>query len=286
MQTNQNIAFIGAGNMATAIIRGLQAQQYPAAKLHVANPTSAKLLLLQQLHPLNTYTDNKQCIAKADIIIICVKPQILPQVLHELKDQLCQSEPVSQPLLISVAAGVRTDSIEACLNTSIRLIRAMPNTPASIGFAATGLYANCNATDADKQIAADIFNAIGISAWLTQEADLDTITAVTGSGPAYVFYFMQALTEAAIHQGLPEELATTFTQQLFLGCVELASQSSQSLGELRSQVTSPNGTTAAGVGELDRADLKGLMQKVVESAATRAEVLGDEFAASIKATKP
>lgn len=269
---HQTLSFIGAGNMAAAMIAGLLQHSFPAEKIQASHPRRQQGETLQSRFHIQVTNDNKQACKEADVIIFAVKPQVLPSVLEECRGTLQERE--SAPLFISVAAGVDLANIENNLFPGARIVRLMPNTPATIGLAATGLVGNDHMTAEDKSTATMLADAIGISVWLETEAQIDIVTAVSGSGPAYVFYFMQALIEAAVKQGLPENLAKRLVQQTLLGSVQLTIASSESLAELRKRVTSPGGTTAAGLSALLEANFDALMNDVISRATIRAKELG------------
>jgi pyrroline-5-carboxylate reductase len=258
-----NISFIGFGSMARAIARGLLQQN--THHLSAAAPSLSVGRTSEQIH---THYDNKEVIQHADIIILAVKPNQMAKVLHELTPELPAS-----CLLVSVAAGLSLDWFSQRFNKPFALIRTMPNTPASVGLGATPMIANAYATSEQRHWAEHIFSTVGIVHWVSQEEELDTFTALSGSGPAYVYLFVETLINAAVALGLEPGVAKQFALQTCKGALALAENSPLALSELRNQVTSPGGTTAAGLNVLHQ-QLDTLIQKALQAAKTRAHELG------------
>ncbi|KTD43724.1 pyrroline-5-carboxylate reductase [Legionella quateirensis] len=257
------ISFIGFGNMAKAIARGLSQQD--SFSLSAASPS---LTIGINQEGIQTHHDNKEVIKNADIIILAVKPMLMSTVLKEITPLIPQHS-----LLITVAAGLSLSWFTQYCNRNQAIIRTMPNTPASIGLAATPMIANDATTEQQKQWAELIFSKIGLITWAFNEDEMDTYTALSGSGPAYVFLFMEAMIDAAVNLGLDPHIAKTFTLQTFTGAVNLAHNSDLSLSQLRRKVTSPGGTTAAAVGILDE-QLNTLVLAAMNAAKQRAHELG------------
>lgn len=258
-----NISFIGFGSMARAIARGLC--QNTQHHLSAAAPS----LSIGKTHEqINTHYDNKEVIKNAEIVILAVKPSQMDTVLKEIAPQLPTS-----CLLISVAAGLSLEWFSQRINQPIALIRTMPNTPASIGLGATPMIANEYTTNDQRRWATQIFSTIGISHWVSNENDMDTFTALSGSGPAYVYLFVEALINAAVALGLEQGIAKEFAMQTCKGTLLLAENSPLALSELRTQVTSPGGTTAAALNVLHQ-QLEPLILEAMQAATTRAHELG------------
>lgn len=257
------ISFIGYGNMAKAIARGLIQQQ--AHSLYAAAPSLSVGVNEDQVC---THNDNKEVIKDADIIILAVKPFQMSQMLKEIMPSLQQD-----CLLISVAAGLNLSWFAAHCGSKQAVIRTMPNTPASVGLAATPMIANQYATTEQKQQAEVIFSQIGLTTWAKNEEDMDTFTALSGSGPAYVFSFISAMVDAAVTLGLDEESAHAFALQTVSGSLKLAQNTDLSLTQLRTKVTSPGGTTAAALGVLDQ-QLNDLILAAMSAAKKRAHEIG------------
>jgi pyrroline-5-carboxylate reductase len=260
-----NISFIGFGHMAKAIAQGLQHQ---ADHLNAASPSLSIGLTPEGIR---THYDNKAIISYANVIILAVKPKQMADVLTNI--QTCIP---NNCLVISVAAGISLSWLEKNLPSQTAIIRAMPNIAASTGQSATPLIANQWADTEQKHTAERIFKCIGLITWAQQEKDIDIFTALSGSGPAYVFLFMDALIQAATHLGLKEDIAKSFTLQTVKGAVELALTQTKSLTELRETVTSPAGTTAAALQVLLKNNFEDILLDAVQAAHKRAYELGKE----------
>ncbi len=259
------ISFIGFGNMAKAIADGLLCDAN--YELRAASPS---LPLYIPPHGIKTYPDNLAVVADADIIILAVKPAMMREVVAQMSSRL-----PSQCLVISIAAGIGlswfTDYIPGTA-----VVRAMPNIAAAIGKAATPLIANQHTTLEQKKWAEHIFTQIGLTTWADKEADIDAFTALSGSGPAYIFKFMEAMIHAACDLGITDDIAKSFTLQTFQGALSLASENQLSLGELRKKVTSPGGTTAAAVEVLTQRGFDELIHAAMKAAYDRAQQLGSQ----------
>jgi pyrroline-5-carboxylate reductase len=234
---NQQLCFIGGGNMASSLIGGLIGNDYPAANISVSDLNKAQLDRLSQAFGIVTTTDTAQVCASADVIVLAVKPQVL-QIVCE---QIVSSNTKAECLFISVAAGVRESDINRWLGGNRSIVRCMPNTPALVQLGATGIFANTLVNSTQKETAQSILDAVGISVWVKTEDNLDAVTAISGSGPAYFFYFIELLQESAQKLGLPPETAKVLAQQTALGAASMAQ--GKDMAELRAQVTSKNGTT-------------------------------------------
>jgi pyrroline-5-carboxylate reductase len=265
------IGFIGAGNMATALIEGLLAKGLSPARLWASDTDTAKLALLAG-KGLQTTGDNKALVQACDLVVLAVKPQILPQVLQELDDTLEHTD----CLLVSIAAGIRISSIEAATRSGQPVVRCMPNTPALVQAGATGLYANQWASEADRALALALMEAVGKACWLETEDQIDAVTALSGSGPAYFFLLMEAMQEAAISLGLPPAVARDLCLQTALGSAQLALASDVDVAELRRRVTSPKGTTEAAIRQFEQEDLRGIVARALGKAAQRSKELSGQ----------
>lgn len=260
------IAFIGGGNMAQALIGGLLAQQFNAADITVSEPVEALHAILRQLG-VQVTTDNQQAITDAAVVILAVKPQVMAEVLMPLREQF------KNQLIISIAAGVTISTLSRLLGDYPRIVRAMPNTPALIQTGATGLYATTAVDTADRTLATNILQAAGLVLWVEQEQQLDAVTAVSGSGPAYFFYLMEAMIQAGQDLGLTEAQARALTLQTALGAAKMAVSSPHAPDQLRKNVTSPNGTTQAAIETMDTAHVNVHIQQALQAAATRSAEL-------------
>jgi pyrroline-5-carboxylate reductase len=261
--TQPKIAFIGAGNMAGAIINGLLAQNYPSDKLFIANRSSEKLAAF----PVTTSTDNLAMAAQADIIILAVKPYQISEVCEQLQT-LYKNQ---QPVIVSVAAGITLANMAKSLNTPGPLVRAMPNTPCAVGLGATGLCANDDLSECQRQHISAIFDAVGMSAWVESEHQLDVLSTLSGSGPAYFFFMLEAMQAAAVANGLPSTLAAQLAMQTMLGSAMMAQQHGNQFTTLREQVTSPNGTTFAALETFRQHDYASIIQAGMNAALARGQ---------------
>ncbi len=268
------LAFIGGGNMAAALIGGLREKGMPAERIVVADPNEATRATAQALG-VGATADNHAAVRAADVVILAVKPQVLRAVSLELAPSVA----AAKPLLISVAAGITSAALLQWFGAQTRIVRAMPNRPALLGVGATGLYAPANAFANDLAIAEKIMQAVGATVRVTQESQMDLVTAVSGSGPAYFFAFMEALHAAARAHGLPDDVALTLTLETAYGAASMARRSHDSLAELRSSVTSKGGTTAAALAVLSDAGLDRIVADAVDAAARRSAELAVEFGA-------
>ncbi|HEB94192.1 MAG TPA: pyrroline-5-carboxylate reductase [Gammaproteobacteria bacterium] len=265
-----NIAFIGGGNMATSLIGGLLADHVSPARLCVADRDAAQRERLAAQFGVQTREDNAACAGSADVIVLAVKPQVLHEVCKDLID-IAQR---NQPLVVSVAAGVRTDSLRRWLGgASQAIVRAMPNTPALLQSGATGLYASADVSAQQRDLAEAIMRATGLTLWVDDEAQMDTVTALSGSGPAYFFRIMEGLEQAAIEQGLPAQSARLLTLQTALGAARMALESSEPIATLRKRVTSPGGTTEQGLKAMEAGDIDALLDNVLKAARDRSREL-------------
>lgn len=263
------IAFIGAGNMANSLVGGLVEDGYDPGCLFLAGPTQARLNRFAEQYNVHCTTSNIDAAKHADIIVFCVKPQILPAVLAEISGVIAEQ----QPLVISIAAGVRCKQIEQWQQTRTAIVRCMPNTPALLRAGATALYANESVTETQKQSAESIMRSVGTTLWLDDESLLDVVTALSGSGPAYFFLVIEAMQEAAMALGLPENAAKLLTLQTALGAARMALESSDSAQTLREKVTSPGGTTERALEVLESGQLRELFAEAVKQATIRAKQL-------------
>ncbi len=272
METTE-IAFIGAGNMATSLIGGLITDNYPPQKIWASNIREEKLEILASNYHINTTTDNKEAANQAKIVVLCVKPQVLAEVSQELADivQLRQS------LVISISAGVPTDVLSKWLGNNVPIVRCMPNTPALVGAAATGLYANKLVDRQQKDIAEHLLRAVGITEWLDTEEQMDVITALSGSGPAYFFLMIETLQREAEGLGLSPDVAKLFSIQTALGAAKLLLESGTDVEILRERVTSPGGTTEAAINLLERDNFCNIVANAMKAADERAREIAELF---------
>jgi pyrroline-5-carboxylate reductase len=276
MQRSQRIAFIGAGNMASALIEGLiSAGTWSAQHITAADVRADALASLEQRHAVRTTTDNTAAVRDADVVVLCTKPQVLPAILLELQPYIGVDK-----LVISIAAGVPAAVIESQLGENARLVRAMPNTPALVQAGATAIAAGKRATSADLDLAETVFRSVGVVERVP-EALMDAVTAVSGSGPAYVFLLVEALSSAGVRVGLAEATAATLAAQTVFGAGKLLHESGEPPATLRARVSSPGGTTVAGIEQLEQRDFRGTIAAAVQRATDRARELGAEASAKL-----
>ena len=257
--------FIGAGNMAGALITGLIADGTPVERIIAADPSVEKCTTLNGVTGIRTLQDNTEAAALADILVLAVKPQILPLVAREIAAQVQRSG----PLVISIAAGIRCDSLQGWLGGDVALVRTMPNTPAMIRAGATVLYASNKVSDRQRGQAESLMRAVGLVQWIADESLLDAVTALSGSGPAYYFLIMEAMETAARELGLPAETARLLSLQTAFGAARMALESDEPPQTLRARVTSPGGTTERAVHELEQGGIRDLFRQALTAARDR-----------------
>jgi pyrroline-5-carboxylate reductase len=269
----RRLAFIGGGNMAAALVGGLTKRGLPGERIVVADPSKLPLQRLVRDYGVRASADNAGAVAGAEVVILAVKPQQMRAVALALSPHLA----VSKPLVISVAAGIPHAALARWFGAQVPVVRTMPNRPALNGFGATGLYAPPGIGAANRALAESIMAAVSATVWVEHESQMDTVTALSGSGPAYFFLFMEALEAAAHERGLPNEVAHKLTLETAFGAAQMARQSSESLAALREQVTSKGGTTAAALDVLDAAGLRAIVAHAVAAADRRSAELAAEF---------
>lgn len=270
---NSIISFVGAGNMATSLIKGLLKEGYLAKNIWATNNNLAQLNKLKNLN-INLATDNRCAVKMASIVILAVKPQVLKNVVTEIADLVQEKK----TLVISIAAGITLKNLQNYLsNETAALIRCMPNAPALLACGATGLFANRYCSSAQKNVTELIFRSVGIVVWLAKEEQIDIVAALSGSGPAYFFLLMEALQQASIELGLSKENAALLTLQTALGAARMANETKQSLQQLKQNVASPGGTTERALEILNSAHFSGLIKQAIKGAKERAEELGKCF---------
>lgn len=267
------LCFVGAGNMAKSLIGGLIASGYPKDNIIATDPTEAQRNQVTETFGIACFADNDAAIERSDIVILSVKPQILQVVCKSIKNSV-QSK---QPLIISVAAGIRTGDIDRWLGGDQAIVRTMPNTPALIQTGATGLYANSRVSAQQKEQAEQIMRAAGLAIWVNEEQQLDAVTALSGSGPAYYFLFMEAMENAAQALGLDAKTAHLLTIQTALGAAKMVLESREDCATLRKNVTSPNGTTEQAINTFETEGLREMVANAMQAAHNRATELADEL---------
>jgi len=266
------ISFIGGGNMATALIAGLAGKVAQAADIHVVDPNADALARLQGMYGVTTSPDIGAAVGASDVIVLAVKPQQMRDVAVHLQSQLAH-----KPLLLSIAAGIRGADLSRWLGGYGAIVRTMPNTPALIGQGITGMVAMAGVGAAQKDAADTIMRAVGQTVWLGAESLIDPVTAVSGSGPAYVFYFLEAMEQAAVEMGLSAEQGKALALATFTGAAQLAAQSDEPVDVLRQRVTSKGGTTHAAITSMEAAGVKQAIVAAMKAAAARGRELGEEM---------
>lgn len=268
---SKSIAFIGSGNMATSLIGGLVADEYDPKQIIASDPDSEKRADLAARFGILTAEDNLAAIAQADVVVLAVKPQVLEQICLSLAQSIRQT----QPLVISIAAGIRESDMQHWLGGNVALVRTMPNTPAMLQAGATVLHAGKGVSESQRDLAESILRAVGLTRWVNDEKLMDIATALSGSGPAYFFLVMEAMETAAIENGLTPETARLLTIQTALGAARMAIESSDGPATLRQKVTSPGGTTERALEILEQGDLRALFAKALAGARKRSEELSE-----------
>jgi len=268
----RRFGFVGGGAMAEALVGGLLGAGVAAERIRVADPDPARQKALGETHGVGVTGDNAEAVAEADVAVIAVKPNVVADALTRLREGPTN---VETTLWVSIAAGIPLATLEHALGTGARVIRAMPNTPALVHAGATAIHANDACDDADRSIARALFAAVG-TCWEAQnEGLLDAVTGLSGSGPAYVFVFLEALGDAGVRMGLPRDAAYELAFQTVLGAAKLAIESGRHPASLKEQVTSPGGTTIAGLERLEAGGFRAAVHEAVEAATRRSKELGE-----------
>ena len=265
---DNTVAFIGAGNMARCIIAALIKQGYPAENIIASNRNSEKLAALQQDFTIQTTTDNAEAARLADVIVLAVKPQLMADVCQQL---ISEAPEIHEKLFVTVAAGLPVSRYETWLGP-LRIVRAMPNTPAQIGLGVTGLYPS-RCSNYEMSFVDQLFRGCGLTIWLQQESQIDHIIAMTGSAPAYFFYFMQAMQQVGEQLGFSPDEAKAMVAQTALGAATLAAQSPLDFAELRAQVTSKGGTTFEAIETFRQQGLEQTVAAAMQAAISRAQAM-------------
>lgn len=261
-----NITFIGAGNIAKALMGGYLASS-PAGEVWASDPIETQLATLPD--GVKTTTNNLEAIADADIVVLCVKPNMLGEICQSIQSV------AAGKLFISVAAGITCQNLLQWLGPNAAIIRCMPNTPALVGAGMTGLFATASVSDTQKFQGAELLATVGNILWFDVEAELDAVTAVSGSGPAYFFLMLESMQAAAVKLGLSPDVAKTLVEQTAFGAVKMAMQSKSPAAELRHNVTSPGGTTAAAIQVLEANGFEETIFAALKAAADRSKALSD-----------
>ena len=270
---NKKISFIGGGNMAQALISGLISCGVKPSLITVADPSSdaREQLAAKGLNTVDPTADAKAAVIGADIVVLAVKPQVMKAVVSGFADVL------DTQLVISVAAGLSTELLSNMLGSYGDIVRAMPNTPAMIQMGATGLYGTDDISAEQKQLATAVMEASGLVMWVDNEEHMHAVTAVSGSAPAYMFYFIEAMVDGAVALGLDKEQASALAMQTMLGAAKMALGSEDAPSELRRKVTSPNGTTQAAIESMQANDISRQIVEAMQACADRSQALSEEM---------
>lgn len=270
---DQVIGFIGGGNMAASLIGGLVAGGYDKNLIWVSDPIKEKLGFLKNEFGVNVSANNHDVVEQTSVLVLAVKPQIVSSVVKGISDVVMGTK----PLLVSIVAGIREADIEIWCGGPVSLVRCMPNTPALVRSGATALHANAMASEAERDIAESILRSVGLTVWVDSEGALDTVTALSGSGPAYYFLLMEAMEQAAIDLGLDAQTARILIQQTAFGAAKMALEVDESPADLRRDVTSPGGTTEQGIKTFEEGGIRRLVAKVLSAAKQRSVELSNEL---------
>ncbi len=263
------IGFIGGGNMARSLIGGLVADHQDPTTLFVSEPDPQQREHLRESYGIQVMEDNEALVRQVDVAVLAVKPQVLGQVCRAIAPAASERN----PLFVSIAAGIRLTDMERWLGGKPAIVRTMPNTPALVQCGATALVANARVNGVQKELAEGIMRAVGLTLWLEREEQMDAVTALSGSGPAYFFLVMEALESAASELGLGKETARLLTLQTAFGAAKMALESSDDAATLRQRVTSPGGTTEQALRVLEEGDLRRLFRRALRAASDRSEEL-------------
>lgn len=266
-------AFVGGGNMGGALIRGLIARGLAPHKVSVGEAQQARRVELADQLGVHVTTDNREAVRGADVVVIAVKPQDMAGIVASLADEFR----ARRPLVISIAAGIRTADIEAWCGPGVPVVRAMPNRPALNGAGATGMYAPATVGDAQRELAAQVLGAVGSTVWVSDESHIDVVTALSGSGPAYFFLLAELMTESAVRLGLDRASAQELAIQTLYGSGRMARDSDGDLARLRAEVTSKGGTTEAAIRSFEAANLRGIVAAALTAATERGRELAQAF---------
>jgi len=271
--TDLKVRFVGAGNMASSLIGGLLNRGFFPSQITASDPGGHQRQLLTEKFGVQTFNDNNSHFGIPDVVILAVKPQIMKLVALDIASSIAETN----ALVISIAAGIKIEHLEKWLSPESSIVRTMPNTPALIGEGATGLFANKNVSNEQKHLTEGIMDSVGISHWVDEEFKIDVVTALSGSGPAYFFLFMEYMQKTAVELGLSPEVAAKLTEQTALGSAILAQRSSDDIKVLREKVTSPNGTTEAALKSFNKNNLETIIDKALKAANDRSIQLSKEF---------
>ncbi|AOY90277.1 pyrroline-5-carboxylate reductase [Marinobacter salinus] len=274
MSKSPTISFIGAGNMATAIIGGMLDSGYKANDIWVSAPDDGHLQSIRKKFGVSVTTDNRYCAQQADMVILAVKPQVMADVCRDIAPVVQNT----RPLMVSIAAGLTAETLDEWLGGGLPLVRVMPNTPSLVGKGAAGLFANAEVKDDQKGMVESVFESIGSALWVDDENLLHGVTALSGSGPAYFFLMLEALEAAATDAGVAPHTARELAIQTMAGAAEMAARSEQDPGQLKRNVMSPGGTTEQAINTFEEGGMRDLVHKAYNAAFKRSEEMAKELA--------
>ena len=274
MSTSPTISFIGAGNMASAIIGGMLDSGFKAANIWVSAPDDNHLQSIRKQFGVSVTTDNRYCAEQADMVVLAVKPQVMASVCSDIAPVVQNT----RPLMVSIAAGLEASTLDEWLGGGLPLVRVMPNTPSLVGKGAAGLYANDQVKEKQKTMVESVFNSIGSALWVDDESLLHAVTALSGSGPAYFFLMLEALEEAATDAGIAGETARALAIQTMAGAAEMAGRSEHDPGQLKRNVMSPGGTTEQAIQTFEEGGMRDLVKKAYSAAYKRSGEMAKELA--------
>ncbi|MBT4147331.1 MAG: pyrroline-5-carboxylate reductase, partial [Gammaproteobacteria bacterium] len=269
----KKIGFIGGGNMAHSLISGLIGSGHSAQQIWVADADENKLSSLASSMHVNTSATNDALISAVDVVVLAVKPQVIAEVIQASKASFNKTD----VLLVSIAAGINQQSLSKWVGANKAIVRCMPNTPALVQTGATGLHANKNVNEEQHDLAENIMRSVGIAVWVENESELDAVTAVSGSGPAYFFLLMEAMEKSALELGLSQHTAQLLIEQTALGAARIALESNESPGTLRNRVTSPGGTTEQAIKTFEQGGFTELVKQALQAANDRSISLSKEL---------
>jgi len=267
------VTFIGAGNMAGAIIGGMIDNGFSPSAITATSPSDAFLAPIHERYGIHTNTDNAAAVSQADVVVLAVKPQVMREVCEGMASVIQRR----RPLIISVAAGLPAETLSRWLGGDLPVVRCMPNTPSLVGAGASGLFANAQVSDEQRRLATELMEAVGLVEWVDDEALLEAVTAVSGSAPAYFFLMFEAMEEAGVKLGLPAETARRLAMQTAFGAAKMAMASDKPPAELKRNVMSPGGTTERAIEHLEEAGLRRTMAEAMDACAARAREMADEL---------
>jgi len=274
LSTSPTISFIGAGNMASAIIGGMLDNGYKAGDIWVSAPDDGHLQAIRKRFGVSVTTDNRYCAQQADIVILAVKPQVMADVCRDIAPVVQNT----RPLMVSIAAGLTADTLDEWLGGGLPMVRVMPNTPSLVGKGAAGLFANKHVKEDQKKMVQAVFESIGSALWVDDESLLHGVTALSGSGPAYFFLMLEALEAAATDAGIEPATARELAIQTMAGAAEMAARSEHDPAQLKRNVMSPGGTTEQAINTFEDGGLRDLVKKAYGAAFKRSEEMAEELA--------